>query len=107
LSSVAGPHRTRRRAAAFSPDDRALYRGSSADPAPASQSPDDRPFYCGGSESLAPASVSPADRPFLRNVTEIDPASPPVAGISSATGFDWEDAALGSSFGVALALLAA
>jgi hypothetical protein len=40
-------------------------------------------------------------------VTEIDPASPPVAGISSATGFDWEDAALGSSFGVALALLAA
>jgi hypothetical protein len=92
--------------AAFSPDDRALYRGSSAAPAPASQSPDDRPFYRGDSDNLAPSSVSPDDRAFSRSVTVIEPASPPVAVIASASGFDWGDAAIGSTLGAVLVLLA-
>jgi hypothetical protein len=93
--------------ASFSPDDRALYRGSSAAPAPASQSPDDRPYYRGGSDNLAPSSVSPDDRTVARNVAPIDPGSPRVVTISLPAGFDWGDAALGSTFGAALALLLA
>jgi hypothetical protein len=92
--------------ASFSPDDRALYRGSSAAPAPASQSPDDRPFYRGASDNLAPSSVSPDDRTFARNMTPIDPGSPRVVTISLPAGFDWGDAALGSTFGAVLVLLA-
>jgi hypothetical protein len=92
--------------AAFSPDDRAVYRGSSAAPAPTSQSPDDRPFYRGGSDNLAPSGVNPDDRAFSRNVTAIDPGSPRVVTISLPAGFDWGDAALGSTFGAALVLLA-
>jgi hypothetical protein len=93
--------------AVVSPDDRALYRGSSAAMAPTSQSPDDRPFYRGGSDDLAPGSVSPDDRSFSRSVTVIEPASPPVEVIASSTGFDWGDAAIGSTFGAALVLLLA
>jgi hypothetical protein len=92
--------------ASFSPDDRALYRGSSAAPAPASQSPDDRPFYRGSSDNLAPSSVSPDDRTFARNMTPIDPGSPRVVTISLPAGFDWGDAAVGSTFGAVLVLLA-
>jgi hypothetical protein len=89
-----------------SPDESVLYRGSSQAQAQTSQSPDDRPYYRGGSDNLTVGSVSPDDRSFSRSVTEIEPASPPVAVIASASGFDWGDAAIGSTFGAVLVLLA-
>jgi hypothetical protein len=93
-------------AQAGGPDDRALYRGDDPALAPTTQSPDDRALYRGGSDNPAPATVSPDDRPFVRSATEIEPGSPRVETIASATGFDWADAAIGSTFGAALALLA-
>lgn len=93
-------------AQAGGPDDRALYRGGDSALASTSQSPDDRALYRGSSAILAPVSVSPDDRPFLRSATEIEPGSPRIQTIASATGFDWADAAIGSTFGAALALLA-
>jgi hypothetical protein len=92
-------------AQAGGPDDRPLYRGGDPALAPTNQSPDDRALYRGGSDNLAPASVSPDDRPFVRSTTEIEPGSPRIETIVSATDFDWADAAIGSTFGAALALL--
>jgi hypothetical protein len=77
--------------------------------APAAQatgvSPDDRPFYRGPSEALAPSSLSPDDRPFARSVGELEPASFPVEVVVRPRGFDWEDAVIGGTVGLALALL--
>jgi hypothetical protein len=87
-----------------SPDDRALYRGTSEALVPASQSPDDRALYRGTSESLVPTSLGPDDRAFARNMREIEPGSVPVE-IAPSGGFDWSDAVVGSAFGVGLALL--
>jgi hypothetical protein len=87
------------------PGDRALYRGSVPAPAPTSPSPDDRALYRGTSNDLSPVSVGPDDRPLPRSTTPIQAASPRVETIPSATGFDWTDAAIGSTFGAALVLL--
>jgi hypothetical protein len=89
------------------PDDRPFARGTSGAQAPASLGPDDRALYRGSSESLAPASLSPDDRSFARSASQIEPASVPVAVVTQSTGFDWGDAAIGSAFGLALALLGA
>ena len=88
-----------------SPDDRPFYRGASEASAPTKLSPDDRPFYRGSSEALAPPSLSPDDRPFARTVDELKAASPPVEVVVRPRGFDWGDAVIGGTFGLALALL--
>jgi hypothetical protein len=90
---------------AVGPDDRADYRGTSPALAPGSTSPDDRAFYRGSSDSLAPAALSPDDRAFSRSVREIQPASVPAAAAAAPRGFDWGDALIGGTFGVAFALL--
>jgi hypothetical protein len=92
-------------ATGVSPDDRPFYRGPSEVLAPSSLSPDDRPFYRGPSEALAPTSFSPDDRPFARSVGELEPASFPVEVVVRPRGFDWEDAVIGGTVGLALALL--
>jgi hypothetical protein len=89
-------------AQAAGPDDRGLYRGTSPALAPTSQSPDDRALYRGASE----VSLASDDRPFARNVHKIDPGAPPVAIVTSPHGFDWGDAVIGGTFGLAVALLA-
>jgi hypothetical protein len=70
-----------------------------------SLSPDDRPFYRGSSDTLASAGVSPDDRPFARSLGEVEPASVPVE--VQPAGFDWGDALIGGTFGLAFALLGA
>jgi hypothetical protein len=92
-------------AAGVSPDDRPFYRGPSEAFAPTNPSPDDRAFYRGSSEALAPTSLSPDDRPFPRSVGELEQASPPVEVVARPRGFDWADAVIGGTFGLALALL--
>jgi len=67
-----------------------------------SLSPDDRPFYRGPADPV-PTSFSPDDRPFARDVGEVESASVPVEARSR--GFDWGDAVVGGTFGLALALL--
>jgi hypothetical protein len=67
-------------------------------------SPDDRPFYRGPSDT-APGSLSPDDRPFARSVGEIVLTSAPAEVVASPRGFDWGDAVIGGTFGLALALL--
>jgi hypothetical protein len=67
-----------------------------------SLSPDDRPFYRGPADPV-PTSFSPDDRPFARGVGEIEPAS--VSVEVRPRGFDWGDAVIGGTFGLALALL--
>ena len=94
-------------AAGVSPDDRAFSRGTSAELAPASVSPDDRPLFRGSSEALAANSLSPDDRPFSRSARAIEPSSAPADVVASPGGFDWGDALLGGTFGLALALLGA
>jgi hypothetical protein len=88
------------------PDEGLLYRGSSPVQAQTSLSPDDRAFYRGSSDNLSPSAVSPDDRAFARSVTAIDPGSRRVVTIASPAGFDWGDAAVGSTFGAMLMLLA-
>jgi hypothetical protein len=90
---------------AVGPDDRPDYRGMSPVLAPGSGSPDDRVFFRGSSDSLAPAALSADDRSFSRSVGEIEPASAPVEVVASPHGFDWGNAVIGGTFGVALALL--
>lgn len=87
-------------AQASGPDDRAVYRGNPL-VAPATQSPDDRALYRGASE----ITLSVDDRPFARNVTAIDPGNPAIEVISSPSGFDWSDAAVGGTFGIVVALV--
>jgi hypothetical protein len=87
--------------ASMSPDDRAFARV-----APAPMSPDDRDFA-----RVAPASMSPDDRAFARvpedgRVPEDAYVEPSVVTVTS-RGFDWGDAAIGSAFALALALLGA
>ena len=89
---------------AAGPDDRPYYRGSTPVTV-SSPSPDDRAFYRGGSELLAPSSMSPDDRPFARSSGEIAPARARVAVVERPGGFDWGDALMAGSLGLALALL--
>jgi hypothetical protein len=69
-----------------------------------SLSPDDRPLYRGPSDT-APGSLSPDDRQFNRRAGEIELTSAPGEVVASPHGFDWGDAVIGSTFGLALALL--
>jgi hypothetical protein len=93
-------------AQAAGPDDRALYRGGSAALAPASVTPDDRPYYRGSSGTLAPKSLGPDDRAFARSLG-VEPRTVPAAVAVSSSRFDWEDAFVGGTFGLAFTLLAA
>jgi hypothetical protein len=43
----------------------------------------------------------------LRSAIDIEPGSPRVETVASASGFDWGDAAIGSTLGAALALVVA
>jgi hypothetical protein len=85
---------------ATGPDDRAAYRGNPL-VAPATQGPDDRALYRGTEE----ISLSVDDRPFARNAAPIDPGSQTIEVISSPSGFDWSDAAVGGTFGLVVALV--
>jgi hypothetical protein len=111
--------------AAASPDDRALYRGSTPAVAPKSQSPDDRSLYRGSSDNLIPASPSPDDRSFARSVTEREDArkaaaaelrqaqenarkaAVPVVVISNDGGYRWLQAGEGAAVGFAFAAILA
>jgi hypothetical protein len=99
-------------AASMSPDDRALDRGTSAALAPNTRSrfasgvsPDDRSFNRGVSAALEPKSLSPDDRAYARGTVDLEPRSIPIAAASG--GFDWGDAALGGSLGAVLTLIGA
>jgi hypothetical protein len=99
-------------AQAAGPDDRALYRGGSAALAPASVTPDDRPYYRGSTGTLAAKSVvaakslGPDDRAFARS-RGVEPRTVPAAIAVSPSRFDWEDALVGGTFGLAMAVLGA
>ena len=85
-----------------SPDDRAVYRGSTADLAPASVSPDDRAYSRGVLAGSLNNIASPDDRAFARAI----PVSTSVPIVASAeSGFDWRDAMIGGTFGLMVALL--
>ena len=90
---------------AAGPDDRPQYRGSTDELGPAlSVTPDDRAFSRAG-PTVAPSGVSPDDRPFARG-GEVEPTA---ISLDAATvsRFDWADAAIGVTVGLALALAAA
>lgn len=87
-------------AQASGPDDRDAYRGNPL-VAPATQGPDDRALYRGASEIR----LSVDDRPFARNAAVIDPGNRTIEVISSPSGFDWSDAAVGGTFGIVVALV--
>ena len=53
-----------------------------------------------------PKSVSPDDRAFARSVG-VERNTRPAAAAASATVFDWDDALLGATFGLALASVGA
>jgi hypothetical protein len=90
---------------AAGPDDRAQYRGSVDELAPAlTVTPDDRAFSRAG-PTVAPTSVSPDDRPFARG-GEAEPTAISL-NVAAASGFDWADAVVGLTFGLALALAGA
>jgi hypothetical protein len=93
-------------AQAAGPDDRALYRGGSAALAPASVIPDDRPYYRGSSGALAPKSLGPDDRAFARS-PGVEPRIVPAPIAVSPSRFDWADALVGGTFGLAFAVLGA
>lgn len=51
------------------------------------------------------STLHPDSRSFARSVRDIEPRSLPIA-VVQARGFDWGDAVIGGTFGMALALLA-
>jgi hypothetical protein len=90
---------------AAGPDDRPHYRGSGDELAAVlNVTPDDRAFSRAG-PTVAPSSVSPDDRPFARG-GEVEPTAISL-DVAAVSGFDWADAAIGVTFGLALALGAA
>jgi hypothetical protein len=112
-------------ASGTSPDDRALPRAATATLVPTSISPDDRAYARDSSASSATRIVSPDDRAYARGnwappqariVSPDDRAvpravpEPRVLQVTSpiqAHGFDWGDAFIGGTFGLALAMLGA
>lgn len=94
-------------AQAAGPDDRPLYRGSSAALSAVRSTPDDRAYYRGTSAALAPKSVGPDDRAYARSTTDIEPGTISAMIAVSSSGFEWDDALIGGTFGFALALLGA
>jgi hypothetical protein len=107
------------------PDDRAFYRGTTADLDPANVSPDDRAYARDGSVSSTTRIVSPDDRSLGRDASVSSPTrivSPDDRAFSRAVpeprvlqaptsiqphGFDWGDALIGGTFGLVLAMLGA
>jgi hypothetical protein len=110
-------------ASGTSPDDRALPRATTGTLAPTNVSPDDRAYARDSSISSATRIVSPDDRAFVRGnwappptliVSPDDRALPravPKPTVIHAPisiqphGFDWGDALIGGTFGLALAML--
>jgi hypothetical protein len=86
-----------------SPDDRAVYRGSTSDLAPASLSPDDRTYARGNLVTASTRIVSPDDRAFARELPVA--TSVPVSVVSAESSFDWRDAMIGGTFGLMVALV--
>ena len=108
------------------PDSRAYYRGTDPALAPKSPSPDDRTFNRAIPVSSKTIIVSPDDRTFNRAIpvssktiivspddrafarsTPVEPRALPASVSVQPRGFDWGDALIGGSFGLALALLGA
>jgi hypothetical protein len=92
-----------------SPDDRPLIRSSVA-LEPRSVGPDDRADYRGTSvdqpaAAINVASMSPDDRSLARSTGFIATSVPVSAALTSADGFDWQEAALGAGFGMLVASL--
>ena len=89
-----------------SPDSRPYYRGTDPALAPKSSSPDDRAFSRAIPVSSKTIIVSPDDRAFVRSTTA-QPRALPASVSVQPRGFDWGDALIGGTFGLALALLGA
>jgi len=108
------------------PDSRPYYRGTDPTLAPKSPSPDDRAFDRAIPVSSKTIVVSPDDRAFDRAIpvssktiiaspddrafarsTPIEPRALPASVTAQPRGFDWGDALIGGSFGLAIALLGA
>jgi hypothetical protein len=83
----------------------ALAVAASFAPVAQAGGPDDRAVYRGTSSALVAGSLGPDDHAFARNVHEIDPGVAPVNVIVRGGGFDWADAAIGGTFGLAVAML--
>jgi len=90
----------------LAPDSRPYYRGTDPALAPKSPSPDDRAFNRAIPVSSKTIIVSPDDRAFARS-TPVEPRALPASVSVQPRGFDWGDALIGGSFGLALALLGA
>src|SRR5262245_28425267 len=109
-----------------SPDSRPYYRGTDPALAPKSPSPDDRAFDRAIPVSSKTIVVSPDDRAFDRAIpvssktiivspddrafarsAPVEPRALPTAVSVQPRGFDWGDALIGGSFGLAIALLGA
>ena len=88
-----------------SPDDPPFHRGQSVALSPTAASPDDRAYNFGTSAALSQRGTSPDDRALDFSAPGGDAAAPVIA--ASRTGFDWGDALIGSTFGLAVALLGA
>ena len=90
----------------LAPDSRPYYRGTDPTLAPKSPSPDDRAFDRAIPVSSKTIIASPDDRAFARS-TPIEPRALPASVTAQPRGFDWGDALIGGSFGLAIALLGA
>jgi|SRR5262245_7837476 len=88
-----------------SPDDRAYARDSSVSAATRVVGPDDRAYVRGNWEPPPTVIASPDDRAFPRATPE--PRLIQVTGSIETHGFDWGDALIGGTFGLALAMLGA
>jgi hypothetical protein len=88
-----------------SPDDRAYPRDSSVSAATRIVGPDDRGYVRGNWQPPPTVIVSPDDRAFPRATPE--PRMIQVTGSIQTHGFDWGDALIGGTFGLALAMLGA
>jgi hypothetical protein len=88
------------------PDSRSYYRGTDPALAPKSQSPDDRAFNRSIPVSSKTIIVSPDDRAFARS-NPVEPRTLRASVSVQPRGFDWGDALIGGSIGLAIALLGA
>ena len=87
-----------------SPDSRPYYRGMDPALAPKSLGPDDRAFSRAVPISPTTKVVSPDDRAFARS-TPVEPRALATAVSIQPRGFDWGDALIGGTVGLAFALL--
>jgi hypothetical protein len=99
------PRATTATLANITPDDRAYARDSAALSATSVVSPDDRGYARGNWAPPQARIVSPDDRAVPRAVPQ--PRVLQVTSLIPAHGFDWGDAMIGGTFGLALAMLGA